>query len=81
MSDPIDPALFSTSPSVSFVLDTVAAAALLAALARNTDASQTDRITKDASVVVSGVESGARLSCVVDGGPASASYNAAALTR
>ncbi|MCJ8052548.1 FG-GAP-like repeat-containing protein [Shinella curvata] len=68
----------SDATSITFTIDkTVATPAL--ALTSDTGSSSTDKITSS-GVLTIGKENGATLSYVVDGGPASSSYDAAALT-
>ena len=60
-------------------LDATRPAAPKLALAADTGASATDRVTRDAALTLSGLERGATLSYAVDGGPAASRYDPAAL--
>lgn len=68
----------SSRGTITFTLDR-AAAAPLPLLASDTGASAVDKLTRNAALKLLGVEQGARLSYVVDGGAASATYNPAKL--
>src|SRR4029077_15425961 len=69
--------------TISFTLDTSTAAATVAlthdTAGAGTPGTSTDHLTSDASLTVSGAESGAAITYSVDGGAFSSSYNPAAL--
>lgn len=68
----------SDATEITFTLDRTATAPV-ASLAYDTGASDSDQITTNGALVIGGLEQGATLSYVVDGGAASDSYDPAAL--
>lgn len=65
--------------TITFTLDRSAPDALGLALASDTGTSATDKITSNATLTITGKETGATLSYIVDGGTASASFDPDAL--
>ena len=66
---------------ITFTLDRSRPAAPTLALTTDTGKSATDKITSNGALTISGKESGATLSYIVDGGAASSTYNPSALAN
>nr|WP_298100162.1 FG-GAP-like repeat-containing protein [uncultured Shinella sp.] len=71
----------SSTGSLTFTLDRAKPATPTLALSTDTGKSATDRITSNGALTVTGKESGATLSYIVDGGTASTTYNPSALAN
>ncbi len=69
----------SSTDSITFTLDRTTPDTPTLALTTDTGESATDKITSDGALTVTGKESGATLSYIVDGGEASGTYDPSAL--
>ncbi|WP_421590319.1 beta strand repeat-containing protein [Shinella sp. M27] len=67
--------------SITFTLDRAKPATPTLALTADTGKSATDKITNNGALTITGKETGATLSYIVDGGTASSTYNPNALTN
>ncbi|MGQ3209960.1 MAG: beta strand repeat-containing protein [Shinella sp.] len=65
----------SLARSITFTIDRTAPDAVVLALASDSGTSSTDKLTNNGALSVSGLEDGATLSYVVDGGAASSSFD------
>ncbi|MCR6500152.1 FG-GAP-like repeat-containing protein [Shinella sp. CPCC 101442] len=71
----------SDARSITFTLDRTKPVIPVLSLSSDTGSSSSDRITSNGAVTITGKESGTTLSYIVDGGPASSTYNPSALTN